>query len=86
MKRLFLVPLFLFTVQFATAQNDDCKVLLDSIKGTLPAIAAMVKRERFRKSVGVHTYEGDFKAGWPEGKGKYPGPMATTITAAGKKD
>ena len=85
MKRLFLVPLFLFTVQFAAAQNDDCKVLLDSIKGTYTGDCSNGKANGSGKSVGVHTYEGDFKAGWPEGKGKYTWPNGDYYYGGWKK-
>ena len=85
MKRLFLVPLFLFTVQFAAAQNDDCKVLLDSIKGTYTGDCSNGKANGSGKSVGAHTYEGDFKAGWPEGKGKYTWPNGDYYYGGWKK-
>jgi hypothetical protein len=53
------------------AQEADCKVLLDSLKGTYTGECKNGKANGTGKAVGTNTYDGEFKNGLPEGKGKY---------------
>ena len=71
MKQVFISLLVICSAQVLSAQNPDCKVLLDSIKGTYAGECSNGKASGSGKAVGAHTYEGEFKGGLPEGKGKY---------------
>ena len=71
MKHLFLVLFFAGFVNYVFAQDADCKVLLDSIKGTYTGECKNGKANGTGKAVGKNTYDGEFKNGLPEGKGKY---------------
>lgn len=55
----------------ALSQTGDCLVAMDSIKGTYTGACNNGKANGEGKSVGIDTYEGTFKNGLPEGKGKY---------------
>ena len=59
------------TIFTARAQNADCKVLLNSIKGTYEGGCSNGKAEGKGKAAGIDIYEGDFKNGLPDGKGMY---------------
>ncbi len=85
MKQLLLLLLLTCTVRAASAQNPDCKVLLDSIKGTYAGDCSNDKASGKGKAVGTHTYEGDFKNGLPEGKGKYTWPNGDYYYGGWKK-
>ncbi len=54
----------------ATAQNP-CEVLLESIKGTYAGECKKDKANGAGKAVGIDTYEGNFKSGYPDGEGIY---------------
>jgi len=71
MKQIFSFLLLMITINCASAQNPDCKVLLDSIKGKYEGDCNNGKAHGTGKAIGVATYEGDFKNGLPDGKGKY---------------
>lgn len=71
MKQFILMLFSIITVNAAIAQNSDCKVLLDSLKGTYTGDCKKGKADGTGKAVGTSTYEGEFKNGLPEGKGKY---------------
>lgn len=71
MKKLPTLLLFLFSFVQIHAQDTECKVLADSLKGTYTGDCKNGKANGTGKAVGIHTYEGDFKNGLPEGKGKY---------------
>lgn len=71
MKRIYFILLFTAAALGAIAQDADCKVLPDSIKGTYVGGCKNGKADGSGKAVGVHTYDGEFKNGLPEGKGKY---------------
>lgn len=71
MKQFFLLLFLMITINCAVAQNTDCKVLLDSLKGTYEGACNNGKANGHGKAVGIHSYDGDFKNGLPEGKGKY---------------
>ncbi len=71
MKHFFFLLLLTLTINSASAQNPDCKVLLDSIKGKYEGDCNNGKAHGTGKAIGIATYEGEFKNGLPEGKGKY---------------
>lgn len=71
MKQLFLLLFLIITINCVLAQNADCKVLSDSLKGTYAGECNNGKANGNGKAVGIHTYDGDFKNGLPDGKGKY---------------
>jgi len=70
MKKLLLLTCASITLS-ATAQTGNCLVAMDSIKGTYTWACNNGKANGEGISVGVDTYEGTFKNGLPEGKGKY---------------
>jgi len=71
MKLIFFFLLFTSSVHFSSAQNTDCKVLLDSLKGTYVGECKKGKANGTGKAVGINEYDGEFKNGLPEGMGKY---------------
>lgn len=71
MKQTMLILFLVIAVTGVQAQEADCKVLLDSIKGTYAGECKNGKANGTGKATGVHTYDGEFKNGLPEGNGKY---------------
>jgi hypothetical protein len=71
MKQLLILLILSAGVINATAQNSDCSVLLDSLKGTYTGDCKNGKANGNGKAVGINTYDGEFKNGLPEGQGKY---------------
>ncbi len=72
MKRLLVFTLLQFTIAVNTVwAQEDCKVLLDSLKGTYTGECKNGKANGNGKAVGINSYDGEFKNGLPEGKGKY---------------
>jgi hypothetical protein len=71
MKQLLFLMFLSFSITHAFSQNSDCKVLLDSIKGTYEGGCKNGKADGTGTAVGVATYNGEFKNGLPEGQGKY---------------
>lgn len=71
MKFLFLFLMSIVTINAVFAQNTDCKVLLDSLKGSYDGECLNGKASGKGKAVGINSYEGGFKNGLPEGQGKY---------------
>src|SRR5688572_10292771 len=70
MKHLLFFTLLIMAFNTVSAQ-EDCKVLVDSLKGTYTGECKNGKANGNGKAVGIHTYDGEFKNGLPEGKGKY---------------
>ena len=69
--KLFSALLLIIGFTNASAQNTDCKVLSDSLKGTYEGGCKDGKANGAGKAAGTATYEGDFKNGYPDGQGKY---------------
>jgi hypothetical protein len=69
MKQLLAIAFVFFSIN-GQAQ-EACKVGLDSLKGTYNGDCKGGKANGNGKAVGIHSYEGEFKNGVPEGKGKY---------------
>ena len=68
---LFLALAFLFYTNRLSAQEKECEVKMDAIKGLYTGECAEGKATGKGKSVGTDQYEGDFKDGYPDGKGMY---------------
>jgi hypothetical protein len=71
MKKLFLIIICSVSINTLFAQDADCKVLVDSLKGTYTGECKKGLANGTGKAVGINTYDGEFKSGFPEGKGKY---------------
>lgn len=71
MKQLFFSVLLSICLVKASAQNPDCKVLVDSLKGTYTGGCKSGKADGAGKATGTDIYDGEFKNGLPDGKGKY---------------
>ena len=71
MKQFSALLLLMIGFTSASAQNTDCKVLSDSLKGTYEGGCKEGKANGAGKAAGIATYEGDFKNGYPDGQGKY---------------
>lgn len=85
MKQTIFILLFVMTVCRIHAQEADCKVLPDSLKGTYTGECKNGKANGTGKAVGVHTYDGEFKNGLPEGNGKYTWPNGDYYYGGWKK-
>lgn len=71
MKQLLFLFILSASVCQVSAQNTECSVLLDSLKGTYTGDCKNGKANGIGKAVGINTYDGEFKNGLPEGQGKY---------------
>ena len=71
MKQTLFVLFLVISMNSVSAQNSDCKVLLDSLKGTYEGECSNGKASGKGKAVGVATYDGDFKNGLPDGLTRY---------------
>jgi len=70
MKQVSLFAL-IFILHGFTSGAQTCEVKLKDIQGTYTGECANDKANGKGKSVGVDEYEGEFKDGYPEGKGIY---------------
>jgi hypothetical protein len=70
MKKTFLFSMLL-ALGSTTCIAQDCKVLLEPLTGTYEGECKSDKANGKGKAVGKDSYEGEFKAGYPEGKGIY---------------
>lgn len=66
-----LVGLVNRTSRVIVSQTEDCRVLLDDIAGSYEGDCHKRKAHGVGKAIGKDTYEGEFKKGYPDGKGKY---------------
>lgn len=84
MKRLmfFTISLFLFSTSKA---QESCKVSAALLTGTYTGDCANGKANGKGKAIGVDSYEGDFKNGYPEGYGTYTFANKDTYTGQFKK-
>ncbi len=71
MKKLVILSFLIVTIFNAKAQNTDCKVLPDSLKGSYEGGCKNGKADGKGKATGVDIYDGEFKNGLPDGTGKY---------------
>lgn len=72
MKKIISTLSVIILLQFNSAfAQESCKVLLESITGTYTGECSKGKANGKGKSVGIDTYEGLFKNGFPDGEGMY---------------
>ncbi|MFN8250403.1 MAG: hypothetical protein U0V75_00880 [Ferruginibacter sp.] len=71
MKKIFLLLLSAISFNILQAQNSTCTVMPDSLKGSYDGECSSGKANGFGKAKGADSYEGNFKNGYPDGKGKY---------------
>ncbi len=72
MKKIICTFCVIFLLQFNNAfAQETCKVLLEAVAGTYTGECSKGKANGKGKSVGVETYEGLFKNGFPDGEGMY---------------
>lgn len=71
MKQLLILLVLYAGIIKVSAQNTECSVLLDSLKGTYSGGCKNGKANGAGNAVGVNSYDGEFKNGLPEGQGKY---------------
>jgi hypothetical protein len=78
----FVVLSFLSTI---TLKAQDCKVLDPNLSGVYTGDCKSGKASGQGKSVGKYTYEGEFKAGLPEGKGQLTDDLGNVFNGNFKK-
>ncbi|MCX6331644.1 MAG: hypothetical protein NTZ82_03305 [Bacteroidetes bacterium] len=83
-RKLFTLFLFLFIVQ-SVSHAQDCKVLDPNLLGVYTGDCKNGKADGQGKSVGLHSYEGEFKAGLPDGEGIYTDDKGSVYKGQFKK-
>ena len=68
---LLLILVFSFYTHKLSAQDKDCEIKMETIKGIYTGECADGKAHGKGKSIGTDQYDGDFKDGYPDGKGIY---------------
>ena len=71
MHNKLLFTYILTLLLLANAKAQDCIVAMDSLKGKYEGVCKKGKAEGMGKAMGTDMYEGEFKAGLPDGNGKY---------------
>ena len=71
MRNKLLFSYILTLLLLANAKAQDCIVAMDSLKGKYEGVCKKGKAEGMGKAMGTDMYEGEFKAGLPDGNGKY---------------
>ena len=71
MKHILLIASFFIFCCFTSLAQQACEVKLKDIRGVYTGDCSNDKANGKGKSVGVDEYEGEFKDGYPEGKGMY---------------
>ena len=82
--KLISLFLILFIVQLVS-YAQDCKVLDPNLLGVYTGDCKNGKAEGQGKSVGLHSYEGEFKAGLPDGEGIYTDEKGSVYKGQFKK-
>ncbi len=82
--KLISLFLILFIVQLVS-YAQDCKVLDPNLLGVYTGDCKNGKAEGQGKSVGLHSYEGEFKAGLPDGEGIYTDEKRSVFKGQFKK-
>ena len=67
--RKIIFPLAIFCSLYVHAQN--CTVVTEALKGTYEGGCKNEKADGTGTAKGEDSYTGEFKNGYPEGKGKY---------------
>jgi hypothetical protein len=84
MKKVTLLGL-LFAVSATRIPAQNCKVLLGSVSLSYVGDCKDDKANGKGKATGQDTYEGDFKAGYPDGSGKYTWKQGDWFDGSWKK-
>ena len=71
MKQLLLITAIFFISHITLYAQQACDVKLKEIRGTYSGDCENGKANGKGKSIGTDVYEGEFKDGYPEGKGTY---------------
>src|ERR1700674_1110135 len=66
-----MVLYFIFFFSATGLLSQPCKVSVDSLKGQYTGNCKKGRAEGKGTAVGIDSYMGDFKNGYPDGKGKY---------------
>lgn len=82
--KLISLFLILFIVQLVS-YAQDCKVLDPNLLGVYTGDCKNGKAEGQGKSLGLHSYEGEFKAGLPDGEGIYTDEKGSVFKGQFKK-
>ncbi len=85
MKQSFFLLVAVLFFSGLAAQNATCTVMTDSLKGTYDGECNSGKANGFGKAKGADSYEGNFKNGYPDGKGKYTWKNGNYYDGAWKK-
>lgn len=86
---IFLITMFAGFYLFPINVVAQCVVVPENLKGTYEGGCKKGKAAGFGKAVGTDTYEGEFKKGYPNGKGTYTwanGNVFTGMFKKGKKE
>jgi len=84
MKKSVFISLLLVVSAGITAQ-ESCKVLVEALQGTYEGDCKGGLAEGQGKAVGTDNYEGEFKKGYPHGKGTYTWTTGEVYTGKWKK-
>ena len=68
MKKIIVALILLFN---SSLMAQNCSVLVDSLKGNYVGECQKGIANGYGTAIGIHTYVGNFKNGYPDGKGKY---------------
>ncbi len=71
MRSILLIVCVFVLFCFSSQAQESCIVKLKDIKGVYTGACAGGKANGTGKSVGIDQYEGEFKDGYPDGKGMY---------------
>lgn len=85
MKQITFYFSTLILLSQSIAAQDNCKVLQTAIVGTYTGDCDGGKANGNGKSVGTDAYDGEFKAGYPEGVGTYTWANGSIYTGSFKK-
>ena len=66
-----LIGLLSQTSKTMNMNFNDCRVMVDDIAGSYEGECLKGKAHGQGKAIGKDTYEGEFKKGYPDGKGTY---------------
>ncbi|RYY48330.1 MAG: hypothetical protein EOO06_10575 [Chitinophagaceae bacterium] len=85
MKLLFSSMLSAVVLMSTAEAQSNCKVSVDALTGTYTGDCSDGKAHGTGKAVGLDSYEGQFKNGFPEGTGTYTWADKSTYTGTFKK-
>jgi len=82
---MLLTALILFLFYFIPRAQDSCIVKPKDIQGTYSGGCVHGKAEGNGKAIGIDSYDGNFKNGYPDGEGKYTWSNGNIYTGNFKK-